>query len=274
MRFRAFIPFFTAIAVSASIMTAAVAEDDPVVAIVNGDKILKSELMAARENLPEEYRPVPLDQIFPVLLSSLVDSKLVAADAKSRNLEEDAGYKEQLDLIALQVLERYAVRQAIEAAVTDDKLRTEYQNRVSGGGEKEIEARHILVKTSDEAMTIIKELDGGADFAELAKAKSTGPSGVNGGSLGFFAKGQMVPEFEEAAFAMEKGAYTKEPVQTQFGFHIIKVEDERTKTPPTFEESVDEIRNEMAQQAAAQYIENLRGAAEIERFNIDGSKPK
>lgn len=274
MRFRAFVPFLAAIVVSASTMSVAIAEDDPVMAIVNGHKILKSELMAARENLPEEYRPVPLEQVFPALLSSLVDSKLVAADAKSRKLDEEAEYKEHLEKITEQVLERYAVRQAIETAVTDDKLRTEYQNRVSGGGEKEISARHILVKTNDEAMAIIKELDGGADFAELAKTKSTGPSGASGGSLGFFAKGQMVPSFEEAAFALEKGTYTKEPVQTQFGFHIIKVEDDRQKTPPTFEESVDEIRNEMAQQAAAQYIEGLRGAAEIERFNIDGSKPK
>lgn len=273
MRFRAFVPFFTAIAFSASIATVAVAEEDPVVAIVNGDKILKSELMAARENLPEEYRPVPLEQIFPVLLSSLVDSKLVAVDAKSRKLDQEAGYKERLDQIAVQVLERYAVRQAIEAAVTDEKLRAEYDSRTAGGGDKEISARHILVKTNDEAMAIIKDLDGGADFAELAKTKSTGPSGANGGSLGFFGKGQMVPSFEEAAFALETGKYTKEPVQTQFGFHVILVEDQREATPPTFEESVDEIRNEMAQQAAAQYIEGLRDAADIERFNIDGTKP-
>lgn len=272
MRFRAFVPFLAAIAISTSSMSVAIAADDPVVAIVNGHKILKSELMAARENLPEEYRPVPMEQIFPVLLSSLVDSRLVAVDAKSRKLDKEAGYKERLEQISVQVLERYAVRQAIEAAVTDDKLRTEYQNRVSGGGDKEVSARHILVKTNDEAMAIIKELDGGADFAELAKTKSTGPSGPRGGDLGYFAKGQMVPQFETAAFALEKGAYTKEPVQTQFGFHVIKVEDSRETKPPTFEESVDEIRNDMAQAAAAQYIEGLRGAAKIERFNIDGSK--
>ena len=272
MRFRAFVPFLAAIAISTSSMSVAIAADDPVVAIVNGHKILKSELMAARENLPEEYRPVPMEQIFPVLLSSLVDSRLVAVDAKSRKLDKEAGYKERLEQISVQVLERYAVRQAIEAAVTDDKLRTEYQNRVSGGGDKEVTASHILVKTNDEAMAIIKELDGGADFAELAKTKSTGPSGPRGGDLGYFAKGQMVPQFETAAFALEKGAYTKEPVQTQFGFHVIKVEDSRETTPPTFEESVDEIRNDMAQAAAAQYIEGLRGAAKIERFNIDGSK--
>ena len=273
MRFRAFIPFLAAVVVTVSTMSGTLAEEDPVVAIVNGDKILKSELMAARENLPKEYKPVPLEQIFPILLTSLVDSKLVAADARAKKLDQEAGYKEQLERISVQVLERYAVRQAVEAAVTDEKLRAVYDARDAGEGAKEVKARHILVKTNDEAMAIIKDLDGGADFAELAKAKSTGPSGANGGSLGFFGKGQMVPAFEEAAFGLEKGAYTKEPVQTQFGFHIIMVEDERAKTPPSFEESVDQIRNEIAQQAAAQYSEGLRGEAKIEKFNIDGSKP-
>jgi peptidyl-prolyl cis-trans isomerase C len=272
MRFRAFVPFLVAAAISVSTLSGAMAEDDPVVAVVNGTKILKSELMAARENLPEEYRPIPIEQIYPVLLSSLVDSKLVAADAKSRKLDEEEGYKDRLAQIADQVLERYAVRQAIEEAVTDEKLRAEYDSRSKGAAGKEVSARHILVKTNDEAMAIIKQLDGGADFAELAKEKSTGPSGANGGSLGYFAKGQMVPPFEEAAFALEDGSYTKEPVQTQFGFHVIKVEESRAVTPPSFEQSVDEIRNELAQAAAAQYIEDLRGAAEIERFNIDGSK--
>lgn len=272
MRFRAFVPFLAAAAISVSTLSGAVAEDDPVVAIVNGTKILKSELMAARENLPEEYRPIPIEQIYPVLLSSLVDSKLVAADAKARNLNEEDGYKERLAQIADQVLERYAVRQAVEEAVTDEKLRAEYDSRHSGEAAMEVNARHILVATNDEAVAIIKQLDDGADFAELAKEKSTGPSGANGGSLGYFAKGQMVPPFEEAAFALEKGMHTKEPVQTQFGFHVIKVEDSRAKTPPTFEASVDEIRNELAQAAAAQYIEDLRGAAKIERFNLDGSK--
>lgn len=272
MRFHRFIPFLAAAMVTVSTVSPTMAEEDPVIAIVNGDKIMRSDLMSARENLPEQYRPIPIEQIYPILLTSLIDSRLVAADARERKLNEEAAYKERLDQVAVQVLERYAVRQAIEAAVTDEKLRAAYDARLAEGGDKEVKARHILVKTNDEAMAIIKELDGGADFAELAKTKSTGPSGPNGGDLGFFAKGQMVPEFETAAFALGKGAHTKEPVQTQFGFHVIFVEDERQSAPPTFEESVDELRTEIAQQAGANYVEGLRGDAKIERFNIDGSK--
>lgn len=272
MQFRAILPVVAAAMLVVSAVSPALAEDDPVIAVVNGEKIMRSDLMAARENLPQEYRPIPLEQIYPILLTSLIDSKLVAADAKARKLDEEQAYKDRLDQVAVQVLERYAVRKAIEDAVTDEKLRAAYDAQVSGGG-KEIKARHILVKTNDEAVAIIKELDQGADFAELAKSKSTGPSGPNGGDLGYFGKGQMVAPFETAAFSLEKGGYTKEPVQTQFGFHIIMVEDERTKTPPTFEESVDELRNEISQQAGASYVESLREDAKIERFKLDGSKP-
>lgn len=273
MQFRAFLPAITAAMLAVSAVSPVLAEDDPVIAVVNGEKIMRSDLMAARENLPKEYRPIPLEQIYPVLLTSLIDSKLVAADARARKLDEEEAYKERLDQVAVQVLERYAVRKAIEEAVTDEKLRAAYEAQKTEGGSKEVKARHILVKTNDEAVAIIKELDEGADFETLAKSKSTGPSGANGGDLGYFGKGQMVPQFETAAFELEKGEYTKEPVQTQFGFHIILVEDEREKTPPTFEESVDELRNEISQQAGANYVEGLREDAKIERFRLDGSKP-
>ncbi len=245
------------------------AEDDPVIARVNGKEILRSQLMQAHENLPAEYKQVPLDQIYPMLLTSLIDSKLVAEDAKARKLDEEAEFQKALTLVKDQLLERYAVRKEIEDAVSDEKLRKMYDDQVADGSE-EIHARHILVKTSDEAVAIIKQLDGGADFAELAKEKSTGPSGPRGGDLGFFGKGQMVPPFEEAAFALDAGTHTREPVQTQFGFHVIKVEERRAAAPPSFEDSVEDLRADAAQAAGSAYVERLRGDAEIERFSIDG----
>ncbi len=248
------------------------AADDPVVAVVNGSKILRSDVEQAHDNLPPEYKAVPLDQIYPMLLASLIDSKLVATDAQARNLDEDAEFKKTLSLVREQLLERFAVRKEIESAVTDEKLRKMYEDSVAGGAQ-EVHARHILLKTSDEAVAVIKELDSGADFAELAKEKSTGPSGPRGGDLGFFGKGQMVPPFEEAAFAMDAGKYSREPVKTQFGFHVIKVEEKRAAAPPSFEESVEELRAEAAQAAGAAYVERLREKAKIDRFAIDGSKP-
>ncbi len=124
--------------------------------------------------------------------------------------------------------------------------------------EKQLKARHILVKTEDEAKEIIKELEGGADFAELAKAKSTGPSGTKGGDLGTFGKGQMVPEFEAAAFALEVGEFSKEPVKTQFGFHVIKVEDKLDQPLPTFEEAREQLRQLLLTEAYADAVKTGR----------------
>lgn len=265
-----------AAALATSLVIAAVAvpvtaNDDPVVATVNGKDILRSDLMQAHENLPPEYKQVPLEQIYPMLLTSLIDSKLVAQDAKARKLDEEAEFKKTLSLVRDQLLERYAVRKEIDGAVSDEKLRKIYDETVATGAE-EVHARHILVKTADEAVAIIKELDGGADFAEMAKEKSTGPSGPRGGDLGFFGRGQMVPEFEAAAYGLDAGNHSREPVQTQFGFHVIKVEEKRATTPPSFEESVEELRADAAQAAGSAYVERLRETAKIERFAIDGSK--
>lgn len=248
------------------------AADDPVIATVNGAKILRSDIEQAHENLPPEYKAVPMQQIYPMLLTSLIDSKLVATDALARKLDEEADFKKTLALVREQILERYAVRKEIEAAVSDEKLRALYKATVATGAE-EVHARHILLKTADEAVAVIKTLDGGADFAEVAKQKSTGPSGPRGGDLGFFGKGQMVPEFEAAAFALETGSHTREPVKTQFGFHVIKVEERRAAAPPSFEDSVEKLRADAAQEAGSAYVERLRAKAKIERFAIDGSKP-
>lgn len=250
----------------------AVAADDPVVAKVNGAEIRRSDVVAAQASLPREYQAVPIEQIYEPLLNSLIDSKLVAADARKQGMQNDAAFKAELDRVTDQLLERYAVRKVLESALTDEALRKRYDSSKKEAA-KEVHARHILLKTEDDAKAVIKELDGGADFAELAKTKSTGPSAPRGGDLGFFGAGQMVPEFEAAAFALETGKYTKEPVQTQFGFHVIKVEETRDAQPPSFEDSVEDLRTEIAQETGTAYVEKLRGAAKVERFKLDGSKP-
>ncbi|MDA0997478.1 MAG: peptidylprolyl isomerase [Proteobacteria bacterium] len=254
------------------IVPAAAFADDPVVAIINGAKLMKSDIDQAREGLPEQYQSVPFEQIYPLLLDSMIDSKLVAADARAKKLQNDLEFKRRLARVEEQILERYAVRKMIDAALTDDVLRNRYKDKAKAGGGEEMHARHILVKTEDEAKAVIKLLDGGADFVELAKKKSTGPSGPSGGDLGFFGKGQMVPEFEKAALTLAPGKYSAAPVKTQFGYHVIKLEERRETKAPSFEETVDQLRTEAAQEIGSAYIENLRAAAKIERFSLDGSK--
>jgi len=213
------------------------AEDDPVVAVVNGQKILKSHLMEAQQLLPRQYQQVPLEQIYPALVDSIIDTKLAAADARAKKLDKDADFRARMDRIEDQLLQRIVLENEMSQAISEDALKKRYDKMVAGLSDKEeVHARHILLKTEDDAKSVIQELGKGADFAELAKKKSTGPSGPNGGDLGFFGKGQMVPAFEQAAFKLKKGEVSETPVKTQFGFHVIKVEAWRKAEVPKYDD--------------------------------------
>ncbi len=248
------------------------ADKDPVVATVDGTEIRLSELVEAQQLLPEQYRAMPLHVIYDPLLNSIIDSKLAAAEARRQKLQEDESIKREIALATERILEQNVVSRHIEEGLTDEALRTRYDEQIASfSSTDQIRARHILVETEDEAKKLIEELNGGADFAELAKEHSTGPSGPNGGDLGFFNKEEMVPEFAEAAFALEDGAITQEPVQTQFGWHVIKTEEHRKSDPPSFEAVRDTLRQEMSQELHTSYMADLRSKATIERFNPDGT---
>ena len=261
-----------ALAVSLSWADAGVrAEEDPVVAIVNGEKIAKSHLVEAQQLLPPQYQKIPLEQIFPLLVDSVIDTKLAAADARTRKLDKDPDFVSQMKRIEEQLLQRMVLQQEMEKGVTDAALKARYEKMTASMTDKEeVHARHILVKTEDEAKKIIEELDDGADFAELAKKKSTGPSGPNGGDLGFFGKGQMVPAFEKAAFGLDKGKFTGKAVQTQFGWHVIKVEEKRKAQVPGFASVEQQLRGELTQETGTAYVSGLRNTAKVERFDLDG----
>lgn len=243
------------------------AQEDPVVATVNGVEIKRSEVAQAQRLLPQQYQKIPFDQIFPSLLDSVIDAHLTAADARERGLQNDEAFQKEMQRIERQMLQRSALTLAINEAVTAESLKAAYDEMVAASaGDPEIHARHILVASEEEAMEVIAELDKGADFATLAKTKSTGPSGPNGGDLGYFGRGQMVPAFEKAAFELEKGAYSDKPVKTQFGYHIIMQEDSRAKQPPSFEQAEPQLRNQLSQTAGSAYMAELREAATIEKF--------
>lgn len=251
------------------------AEEDPVVASVNGEEIHRSDVEDARRRLPERFSEVPLEAVYGLLVNSLVDSKLVAAEARKVNLHKDEGVLKQMKRIEEQVLERTFLLAFIEKRITQDALKAEYEKVSKEAAVKEeVHARHILLETEAEAKEVIKELQGGADFAELAKARSKGPSGAEGGDLGYFAEGQMVPAFSDASFAMKSGEVSKKPVQTQFGWHVIKIEGRRTVQPPTLEEMEPELRMTLSREIGSAFLKELRKSAEVERFNLDGSAMK
>ena len=252
------------------------ANEDAIVAKVNGLKIYKSMLVSAQRLLPQQYQKIPLEQIYPALVDTVIDMKLSAADARKKNLHKTGDFKVLMARIEDQMLQRTALQSEIDKSLTDEALKNRYNDLIKKSEtSSELRARHILVKTESEAKAIIKELDAGADFEATAKNKSTGPSGPNGGDLGFFGKGQMVPEFEKAAFALEEGETTSSPVKTQFGWHIIKVEGYRKTEPPTFASVKQKLETEISQEVSAAYVSGLRKLAKIERYDLDGkSLPK
>ena len=248
---------------------------DPVVATVNGQPIRLSELEVAQQSLPQQYRNMPMQAVFPALLDRIIDSKLVVQEGKKSKVTEDPAFKKRMAFVEDQVLQDFWIQREIARQVTADKLQKRYEERLKQmPTEEEVHARHILVSTEDEAKALIAEIKKGAAFDKLAKEKSTDKaSGAEGGDLGWFKKSDMVKEFADAAFNLKKGELTEAPVKTQFGYHVIKVEDRRKAPPPAFEEMADQLKEEMAREAVTAQLDQLRSGAKIEKFAMDGAKP-
>lgn len=263
-------------ALPAGAQEAAPAKPETVVADVNGDKITLGDLMTTYRSLPARLQQVPFEQLFKPLLEHVIAIRLLASEGRKLKLEDSEAVKAKLKYMESQyVYEAYVDRIVTERA-TEAKLKEAYEAYVKDfKGEEEIRASHILVKTEQEAKDLIAQLEKGGDFGKLAKEKSIDPSKErNSGDLGFFTKDQMVKEFAEAAFAMKKGETTKAPVKTQFGWHVIRVTDRRTKDAPKFDEVKDQLRQKLAETIAQEEIAKLRGAAKIQRFDAEGKPAK
>ena len=251
--------------------TTAGKEKDAVVAIVNGDVIHMSDLQLAYERLPEQYRAMPLGSIYPALLNGLVGGKLAFQAAHRDGLRNDPEHPKTMANIEERLLERLYMTRTIEARMTDEALQAEYERHITRvAGKEEVHARHILVETETEGQAVIDELAKGAEFAELAKTRSKGPSGPNGGDLGFFAKDEMVPPFAEAAFAMKAGESSTSPVKTDFGWHVILVVERRVGAPPAFAEVEKTVREELSKALSATVMQELNEGAVVQLFGPDG----
>ena len=241
------------------------AQKDMVAATVNGQTIMESDIRAYYDDLPQRFRQVPFEQIRSQLMERMIDQSMIANAARKEGFLNRPAVKKRIASITERVLNEAYVSDKMAAVVTDSMVKDEYQISIAlEKKSEEVKARHILVKTKKEAMAVIAELKGGADFAKVAKAKSTGPSSRSGGDLGYFGFKQMVPPFSKAAFALKPGDYTTEPVKTQFGWHVIKVEDRRMAGAANFEQASQKIRQELRQKAYKDTIANLRAKAKIE----------
>jgi peptidyl-prolyl cis-trans isomerase C len=248
--------------------TPAPATVDPnaTVATVNGQPITEADLAMAEGELSKQFAQLPPEQRRAAALSAAIEIKVLAAKAVADGLDKDPEFQRRAAFLQERALHGEMVEKEVVGKVTDQEVRARYDKEIAAQPPvNEVHARHILVKTKEEAEAIIKELDGGADFQKLANEHTTDPSGKsNGGDLGYFGPGQMVPEFEKAAMALEPGSYTKEPVQTQFGWHVIKVEDKRPQQPPPFEQVEEQARSAVIRDKYFALVKEARAAAKVE----------
>lgn len=241
-----------------------------VVATVNGEEITIGHMIIARATLPQQYQQLPPQVLFDAILDQLIQQTALKQTLKGEvpryvglSLEN-----EERSLLAADVIET-----VMQNAATEEELLAAYEDAYSDGdGGDEFNAAHILLENEEDAKAVKAELDAGADFATLAKEKSTGPSGPNGGALGWFSTGRMVPEFEEAVIGMRSGEISA-PVQTQFGWHVILLNERRKTAAPEFEDVREELAAKIRQEAVEARVNELTAAAEIERPVIEDLDP-
>ena len=241
------------------------ADDNPVLAKVNGSEIRQSDVTAAEKDIGASLAQLDPASRQASVVQLLIDLKLVTKAAEDKKIADTPDFKQKLAFTRSRLLMDTLLDQEGKAAVTDAALKKVYDDAAKQiSGEEEVHARHILVGTEAEAKEIIAKLKKGADFAELAKKESKDPGASDGGDLGFFTKDQMVPEFADVAFSLKKGQIS-DPVKTKFGWHIIEVEDTRENPVPTLDQVRDQIEVYLTRRAQQDEIQKLRKAADVER---------
>ena len=245
---------------------------DPVVARVNAEEIHLSDIAAVAQSLPAQYHNMSNDVLYPLLLNQAIDRTAIVLQARKLGLDQDQGVQRQMEHAREQVLVDALMHREAAPLVTEDAVRARYDRDVANKtGEEELHARHILVASEAEANKIIAELKKGGDFASIAKARSTDPGAAQGGDLGFFKRGDMLPEFADAAFALKPGQFTDKPVKTQYGWHVIKAEERRTAPPATYAQAHDELRQQIIQESVQKVVAGARAGLTVAKFNADGS---
>ena len=250
-----------------TLVTGPVRAEDKVLAKVNGSEIRQSDLALAEEELGPSLAQMDPATKDENVLSFLIDMKIVSRAAEDKKVQDSEDFKKRLAFARNRLLMDSLLASEGKAATNDESMKKVYEEASKQiSGEEEVHARHILVETEDEAKAVKAELDKGGDFAELAKKKSKDPGASDGGDLGFFTKDQMVPEFSQVAFSLEPGKIS-DPVKSQFGWHIIKVEEKRKRKAPDFDQVKGQIETYVTRKAQAEYVSKLRDAAKIERMD-------
>ncbi len=243
-----------------------------VVAKVGDEEIYLHEILQRAQALPEQYRQATLADLYPALLDMAINQRVAARAGRLAGYAEKDEVRIRVRSAETEIITEVYLRDRVLEHATEDALRAEYEaRRATLGDEEKVRARHILLETEEEARDVITNLDQGAVFADLARDRSTGPSGAQGGDLGWFTRGNMVPEFSDAAFSLSPGEYTTEPVRTDFGWHVILLEERQEGRVPEFEEARQELERIVAKAALDRILADLMSKTTVERFNVDGT---
>jgi len=246
-------------------VTIARAADDTVVATIDGKPVTEGELAAIQAELESAFQNLPDEKKRAAALSALIEIRLMVAEAEKIGLEKKPEVARKLAMLRDRALHAAFVDDQVAGKVTEEEIRARYDKEIASAPPvTEVRASHILVDTEEKAKEIIQKLDAGGDFAALAKENSKDGSANDGGDLGYFGPGRMVPEFEKAAFALEVGAYTKQPVQSQFGWHVIKVTDKRQQPPPAYDQVKDQVKSAILTEKYFAVVKAMREAAKVE----------
>lgn len=244
---------------------------NPVVAKLGKDEVKRLEVFNFIQTLPDQTRQLPVEQLFPIALEQVINAKLISEKTQNVKLDKDPEVQKQLDIAKSNIVRNVYMQRQVEEKLTEERVRKAYEEYEANFPEiDEVKARHILVKEQKTAKEIIKKLNDGGDFAALAKEYSQDGTAENGGEIGYFAQADVVPEFAEAAFATEPGSYTQKPTQTDFGYHIIEVQEKRKRPPASFEDIKPFIEAQLRRQVLDEIIQAWRSEKDIERFDING----
>ena len=250
------------------------AQNIPIVANVNNEDISLETMIHAMNELPPEIQSQPFMSYYEDLLERVIDIKLFAQEGKKMKLDEEPSVRAAIDFVIEKVLMQAFLSKYVQENIKEENIKASYSNFIADEtSREEIKASHILMDTESEAIDVINMLNDGDDFAELAKNKSTGPSGPSGGDLGWFKRGQMVPPFEKAAFSLNKNEITQRPVQTQFGWHVIKIFDKRIPEAPSYENMKSKLIQDLERKIVSKKIQDLRNDALIEKLSSSELEP-
>ena len=250
------------------------AQNIPIVANVNNEDISLETMIHAMNELPPEIQSQPFMSYYEDLLERVIDIKLFAQEGKKMKLDEEPSVRAAIDFVIEKVLMQAFLSKYVQENIKEENIKASYNNFIADEtSREEIKASHILMDTASEAIDVINMLNDGDDFAELAKNKSTGPSGPSGGDLGWFKRGQMVPPFEKAAFSLNKNEITQLPVQTQFGWHVIKIFDKRIAEAPSYENMKSKLIQDLERKIVSKKIQDLRNDALIEKLSSSELEP-